>query len=347
VVQTQEPLPFLTRFSVHPHRVADLLQTRPTRRNLALIADIGGSTSRFALAEAGGPLAHIAAVANDSHASLEDAIAWYLDGIDVAPHGAVLAVAGPVDGNEIALTNRSWRFRTSDVAARFRFGAVKVVNDFEAVAWAVLGLMPDQMQPLGPVPHARHGVRVVLGPGTGLGIAALVPDGRDWHVVASEGGHVSFGPGRPDEEAPFERLRVECGTVSAETVLSGAGLERLYRAVNPEAVPISAESIVANARAGNPQARATTDLFGRLLGRFAGDAALMFKATGGVYITGGVALGLGPLIDAAAFREAFEAHPPYERLLAGIPTRLMTCREPGLLGCAALVERMAGTDAAK
>jgi glucokinase len=212
-----------------------------------------------------------------------------------------------------------------------------VVNDFEAIAWALPRLGAADTRPLGkPTTTMRDGVKIVLGPGTGLGVAALLPTDGRWHVVASEGGHASFGPQAADEIEAFARLREECGSVSAECALSGPGLVRLARALDPRAAFREPETIVAGALAREPSALMATRLFVRLLGRFAGGLALTFKSLGGVYITGGVASGLGPLLDEPQFRQAFEAHPPYETLLQAIPTLLVTCEEPGLIGCAAL-----------
>jgi glucokinase len=180
----------------------------------------------------------------------------------------------------------------------------------------------------------------VLGPGTGLGVAALVPvDGR-WHVLASEGGHASFGPQTLDELEIFAALLHEHGSISAETILSGPGLPRLLRAVDPRSEVSTPEAVVANALAGEPAALVTVQLFVQLLGRFAGGLALTFKAVGGVYIAGGVASRLGKLLDAEAFRTAFDAHPPYQSLLASIPIWMMTRSEPGLLGCAVLADEL-------
>src|SRR5262245_920759 len=302
----------------------------------SLLADIGGSKSRFALANSAGRPERILVIENDTVADLEAAVARYLDETNARPRAATLAVAGPIDGEEVALTNRTWRFRRGEFAKRFGFSELRIVNDFEAIAYALPYLRAAETRPLGK-PAAQHdGVKVVLGPGPGPGVAALIPAGQRWHVVASEGGHAAFGPHAADEVEVFEKLRNECGSVSVESVLSGPGLRRLARALDPKAACHEPETIVASALAREPSAQAATRLFVRLLGRFAGSLALTFKAQGGVYLTGGVASGLGPLLDEPQFRAAFEAHPPYQALLAAIPTLLMTCEEPGLIGCAAL-----------
>jgi glucokinase len=161
-------------------------------------------------------------------------------------------------------------------------------------------------------------------------------------VVATEGGHVSFGPASAQEDALFARLRERHGRLSAETLLSGPGLERLYLALEPDAAELESHEIVRRAKAGDRAACACVDVFVRLLGRFAGDAALMFKAVGGVYLAGGVGMAVAEFMDAGLFRAAFEAHPPYAELMASIPTFVVNCREPGLLGSAAVAEQWRG-----
>jgi glucokinase len=305
-----------------------------------LLADIGGTTTRLAVAAIGGRPERIVTITNDTVSGVEAAIAQFLDGAGARPRAAVLGVAGPVDGDDIALTNRPWRFRLGDLSARFKLSPIRAVNDFEAVACALPLLAGEEIRPIGPFAGMREGVKVVLGPGTGLGVAALVPAAGAWHAVASEGGHISFGPNARDEEPVFARLLEEVGPVMAETILCGPGLVRLHQAVNPGVMLMTPEMILRQARAGNREARATVSLFVRLLGRFAGDLALAFKATGGVYVVGGVALGLGPLFNEKVFRAAFEAHPPYQKFLAAIPTMFITCEEPGLVGCAAIAQHL-------
>jgi glucokinase len=306
-----------------------------------LLADIGGTNSRFAINGPSGRPEGVRIIQNDSVANLEGAIARYLKESGARPEGAVLAVAAPLDGrDEIELTNRPWRFRPGELARRFGFAPLRVINDFEAIGWALSRLDDSDVLAMGERLPPRQGVKVALGPGTGLGVAALVPvDGR-LYVVPSEGGHASFGPQDADEVEVFARLQAEHGLVSAETILSGPGLVRLARAVDPAAHHPAPESIVKAALAGDQTARLVAQMFVRLLGRFAGDIALIFKAFGGVYIAGGVASRLAPLIDEQEFRNAFEAHPPYESLLKTIPTLRMSRSEPGLLGCAVLADEL-------
>jgi glucokinase len=308
-----------------------------------LVADIGGSNTRLAVAGLTARPLHIRAFANDSVPGLEAAIGDYLDRMERRPDAAVLAIAGPVGGRRITMTNRAWEVDLDAVQQRFGFRYVRALNDFEALAWALPWFEPDEdLRQLGPPVPARNGTRAVLGPGTGLGVAALVPEGHSWFALATEAGHMSFGPAAADEWPVFKRIADDIETVSAEAIISGPGLERLYQAFHPDRPTMPAQAIEAAARAGEPAAAAVVALFVRLLGRFAGDVALAYKALGGVYIAGGVATKLGSLIDAPAFRDAFLAHPPHRRLLETIPTFLITCTEPGLFGCAAYAAYLAG-----
>ncbi|HTK13130.1 MAG TPA: ROK family protein [Xanthobacteraceae bacterium] len=310
--------------------------------SLALIADIGGTNSRFALVEAQGQPQQVRTYEDDDFKNLEGVVTRYLKDTEAAPTIGIFAVAAPITGPDIALTNRDWRFNVDAVAQQFGLSRLHVLNDFEAAAWALTRLEDSEMRAIGhfAAGDPPQGARVVLGPGTGLGVAALLPAGDDWHAVPTEGGHISFGPATDDEDAIFARLRAD-GPVSAETILCGRGLARLYAAMQPDRAPLEQHAIVKAAQANDTEAGAVTDMFVRMLGRFAGDMALLFKATGGVYVAGGVAAALGQRLDADIFRHAFEAHPPYPHLLEKIPTSLVTANEMGLLGCAAYAAMLA------
>jgi glucokinase len=306
---------------------------------LTLVADIGGTTCRFAVIGPDGRPDRIVRFPNREVPDLAAAVARYTAETGLRPQAGVLAVAGPVDGDEITLTNCGWRFRLSEVQRQLGFADLHAINDFAAVAWALPRLRADDVRPIGRPDRCGSGVRIACGPGTGLGVAALIPENGSWRVFPSEGGHISFGPVDAAEEAIFTRLRAMTGAISAETVLSGPGLIRLHQALHPQSAPLASEEILSRAKAGDEAASATVTMFVRLLGRFAGDVALVFRAAG-VYLAGGVGYGLAPLIDAQVFRQSFEAHRPYEQLLATVPTFVITERAPGLVGCAVYARRM-------
>jgi glucokinase len=323
----------------HARRTNRLYLSGGANLTLTLLGDIGGTNSRFALNGPSGRPERVLIIENDSVDSLESAIAHYLERTQVKPDAAVLAVAAPLDGRkDIHLTNRDWRFRRQDLADRFGFARLRLVNDFEAIGWSLSRISTDDARVLGNHIAPGEGVKAALGPGTGLGVAALVAAEGRLFVVSSEGGHISFGPRHEDEVEIFMRLMRNHGMISAEAVLSGPGLVRLAHAVDPGRHYEAPEAVVKAALAGEATAKATVQLFVRLLGRFAGDIALVFKAFAGVYIAGGVASRFGPLLDEWAFRVAFEAHPPHDGLLKAIPTFLMTRSQPGLLGCAVLAD---------
>jgi len=305
-----------------------------------LIADIGATNSRFALTGPDGRPDRMVKYRGDDVASFEAGIARYLDEVGERPQAAVLAIAAPVEGDAISMTNRNWSFSLSDLARRFGWRAVRGLNDFEAVAWALTKLQSDDAHPIGPAMPAGKGPRAVFGPGTGLGVAALIPVRDGWRALPTEGGHVLFGPASDDEQPIFANLRAAEGMVSAEKVLSGPGIPRLHRAMHGGTEKLSPAEITAAAHAGDKAAGETIAMFVRLFGRFAGDLALTFRALGGIYIGGGVARRLGDLLEADAFRAAFENHPPYAGMLRKVPTTLITFDEPGLIGCAALAEEL-------
>src|ERR1700719_2513179 len=153
-----------------------------------LLADIGGSATRFAVCGPGGRPERVTIIDNETVSGPEAAIRRYLDETGLAARAAVLAVAGPVEGGEIKLTNRDWRFNCDQLAERFGFTRIHAINDFEAVAHALAVLRDDEARPLGRVCASRPGPKAVLGPGTGLGVAALLPHVKEWIALASEGG---------------------------------------------------------------------------------------------------------------------------------------------------------------
>src|SRR5262249_7352431 len=283
------------------------LRPRPTESRVptawsptVLVADIGGTTCRFAMVGNDGRPQQVIRFPNREVADMAAAITRYMTEAGVRPKTGVLALAGPVGGDEIVLTNPDRRFRLSTLRTPLRLAPLHPLHEFAAAAWRLPAWGAADLRPTGPAAEAAPGVKVACGPGTGLGVAALIPENRSWRVVPSEGGHVLFGPVDAEQEPVFARLRSMAGAISAEMVLSGPGFTRLHRALHPQADPLTSEEILKRAKSGDVATRATVTTFVRLLGRFAGDIALVFKATA-VYLAGGVGEGVAPLIDASEF----------------------------------------------
>lgn len=315
-----------------------------------LVADIGGTHARFALqvpgARPGAPV--ILEVAD--YADIESATAEALRRLapERPPEAAAFAVAAPVTGDAVAMTNHPWRFSRERFARRFGLELFEVVNDFAAIAIALPRLARDERRRLGaasPEEGAPRATLAAIGPGTGLGTAGLVPAGGGWAVVAGEGGHVDFAPGTARERLVYDHIAARHAHVSLERVLSGPGLVAIYRALAEaeggagEDLPATPSEIAARARGGaDPTAAEAAALFSAALGAAAGNLALTLGARGGVYVAGGVVPGLGAAFDEAAFRRRFEAKGRFGAYLAQIPTYLIVARWPALIGLAALLD---------
>lgn len=307
-----------------------------------LVGDIGGTHGRFAEVEPGAVTPRAVGVEDgDDHARFEDAVAAYLEKSGARPARAAFAVAGPVsDGRHARITNRqSWEIDADALERRFGFERVAVMNDFVAQAASLPHLPADEVRTIGAPTGERQGVKVAVGPGTGLGVAALVPVNGRWTPLASEGGHIEFAAVDAREAAAFKIIRRARGRVSAEDVVSGPGLARLHDALaeaDGHAAPgLDAPAVTAAAVDGDAAALATVTLFLTMLARFAGDMALTFGASGGVYLCGGVVPRLLPMLDAAAFRAVFEAKGPHRAMMAATATMVVTSPVAGLIGAAA------------
>jgi glucokinase len=245
------------------------------------------------------------------------------------PVTAVLAVAAPIEGDQVALTNRAWRFSITKLKRALKLKRLIVVNDFAAVAYALPALKAKDVVRIGGGNGKKDGNLVVCGPGTGFGVAALMRTARESLVLPSEAGHMLLGPAAAGEAEIFARLSGPKPLV-VENLLSGPGLARLHRALAGQA--LSSDQVITSAKAGDGTALATIEVFLRLLGRVAGDIALAFDARGGVYIAGGVGRALASLFATSPFRNAFEDHPTYRERLAATPAYVIAHPSPELLG---------------
>jgi glucokinase len=310
-----------------------------------IVADIGGTNARFALIGADGvalgdPITIAVSDFADFDSALGDAV---LPAFGHRPRSAALAVAAVIDGDRAQLTNGSWTIEPRRLVEAYGFDEVRLLNDFEALALAVPHLADDVLLPIGGGISRSDAPKLVIGAGTGLGVAALIPVEGRWLPMATEAGHTDFGPvDRRDFEIWPHLLRSGGERVSAEMLLSGPGIERLYVAVarSGRAVDrsLSAPEIVDRAAArSDPAAAEAVDLFCSYLGRFAGSMALVFLPRGGVYVGGGIAPRLAEQLESGGFRKAFEDKHPFTAFVASIGTSLITHPEPALLGLTRLV----------
>jgi glucokinase len=311
-----------------------------------LLGDIGGTNARFALSADGraGPVQDFA-VANFPH--IIGAIREFLKQRPGAkPRGGVLAGAGPVYANRIALTNSPWVIDGAELGAALDLPFVQVINDFEALAWSLPALEPSDLYDIGGGTVMKDAPAVVLGPGTGLGVGCLAHGPQGPEVIVSEGGHATLAGGSRREDALIDHLRSRFGHVSAERALSGGGLVNLYEAVAavdglevPKRSPadVSREGVSGTCATS----RAALELFCGFLGTFAGDAALMFGARGGVYLAGGIVPRFLDFLKASQFRKRFDSKGRLSKYVGAVPTHVITHKDPAFVGLAYLAGELA------
>jgi glucokinase len=309
--------------------------------SLILIADIGGTNARFALADGVSPVPlHPQRVPTASFASFEQAALAFLSAGNHRVDGAVIAGAGPVVAGQIKLTNAQWVIDEAAIRRDLKLGHCTLVNDFEAMAFAVPFMNATQTTVLGPEKPTQPGPILILGPGTGFGAALLLPHGHAFHILPSEAAHASLGTADALPVAVTAVIERVEGRLTIEGVLSGEGLERLYGAlcmVAGEPAPLKDAAAIQAAALLAPASKAgeALTLFAHALGAVAGDLALVHKATGGVLVAGGIVPRLLDFAGIAAFRTAFDAKAPMHDILAKISTRVITDPAPALIGLAA------------
>lgn len=308
-----------------------------------LLADIGGTYTRFAVlrepATRPGPLWKVPTA---DFTGPITAIQAFFGRPEVPwPRSAFLAVAGRVDGGITRLTNAPWRFDLGEIGVAFGLEAARLVNDYVPLAAALTALDEDTPVDLVRIgsPVVGSGPRLVLGPGTGLGAAALVPAGDRLLIQTTEAGHVGFGPCESDD-LPWSSLMLTEGRLTAERLLSGPGLVRLARAIaaaRDESTDWRLSAEILDKSQADPVASEAVRQFAGLLGRFAGDLALVFAATGGVFLAGGIAPRIVEVLRGEAFGTAFEDKPPFQESMQAIPRFVITRAEPAIDGLAALL----------
>ena len=303
---------------------------------MALVAvDLGGTNVRFALAGDGG-LTHHASLLCRDHPTLEDAFSSYLSTVDAQVTAASIAVAGPVQAPHVEVTNNGWRFGKRELMASLGFDRLLVVNDFTAQALAQSDPTANgNLQILDGTSHGDAPL-LVIGPGTGLGVAALVSSPGGLVTLEGEGGHVGFAPQDAIELDLLSRLWDERPHVSAEDFVSGSGLETVHRLLSGDRLP--APEIGAAALAAEGPAREAVHRMLAILGTVMADAALSMGCWRGAVIAGGIVAQLRPLLDDSPFAARFRHQGKMGRLLADIPVWLSVDSRAGLRGAAAAFE---------
>lgn len=299
-----------------------------------LIADIGATNSRCALLDENGLTIRSARFINRDFASLAALLATFADG--AALTRAALAIAAPISGDEITMTNVDWRFSQAALRDSLELKTLRVLNDFEAVALSLPLLQASDCHGVGAGTSAPRATRAVLGPGSGLGVASTVPHDDGWTPISGEGGHVTL-PALDDDEARIIADHADPnGHCSAERLLSGPGLVRIHSSLAGQAGlepgDLTPSQVTERMQAGDVTAVRAYEIFFALLGTVAGNLALTVGARGGVYIAGGIVPRVVDALEQSRFRERFVAKGRYRDYLDSIRTAVITIEQPAFPG---------------
>ena len=335
-----------------------------------LLGDIGGTNARFAWqAKAGAPLEHGLILRCADHPTLAAAINEYLlRTLQPRPAAACIAIANPVLGDHVQMTNHSWSFSIREMQRSFGFKQLVVLNDFKAIALSLPALPIGDLRQVGGGVSRDDGPRAVIGPGTGLGVAGLVRDDRGrWVAIDGEGGHSTLAATTDREWQVVEWLDRRYGHASAERAVSGPGLVDVHAALceidgegtatnnaatrdsATDAAPTTDAAAITRLALHGHDRRAieALDLFCAFLGTVAGNLALTLGATGGVYIGGGIVPRLGEFFDRSPFRSRFEAKGRFSAYAASIPTFVIVRdTSPALIGAERALDAAIAADSA-
>lgn len=309
--------------------------------NLALLGDIGGTNSRFGLIEMGSmETREVEVLKNDNFPGLEAAVSHYLEKRGITElAAAAVDVAAPVDRENITLTNRDWTFSAESLRKAAKAKRFRLLNDFEALAWSLPHLDADDLIQIGGQPAKVNHLKVVLGPGTGLGgaICAPLPNGG-WMPIPGEMGHITLPVVTAEELALKDALMGKNKFAEVEDVLTGPGLLALYNVVAKSPKYTTPEQVRVAALAGDDaDAEKTLDHFMTFLMRLAGDMAMALQARGGLYLGGGIAPSIVGKLKAPKYRAVFEDKGRIAEVVKPIPVFVITDPFPAFKGCAAAI----------
>jgi glucokinase len=322
----------------------------------SLVADIGGTNARFGLVpEPNASVQDVQILLGKDYPSLQAAALAYLQGRKIGR--AALAIAAPVEREPLQLTNSPWRLSRTEIATALHISVAQLtlLNDFEALAWALPGLKSHDLQPIAftntplllnglgeRASTQNHLTKAILGPGTGLGVSACIPHQNGWTALSTEGGHATLCAANAFEDAIITVLRPKHAHISAERLLCGTGLPLLHwavcRATGSPHEPLTAQQITQRGMLEtHSPAHTTLSTFCAMLGTVAGNVALTLGARGGVYLAGGIAQILAPMLPTSEFRKRFESKGRYQSYMAAIPTALICAPHAALAGAAAAI----------
>ena len=307
---------------------------------MILGGDLGGTKTLLALAEihSDGPrIIREQRFASQAYSSFDDLLADFLADAPTI-ESACFGLAGPTDGRNAKLTYLPWQLSGEALKSRFKLNSVSLANDFAAAANGLTLVGPERLQTLQSGAAIAHAPRIILGAGTGLGVAGMVWEGGAYKVIPGEGGHLGFSPQTLEQGELWRWLLAQSGRVTTEDIVSGSGLEKIYAFLGGR--PEQAEEIGKAAIDKNdPLAKKAVELWLSCFGAFAGDLALHWLAHGGVYIAGGIAAKLMPHFGHETFINAFNAKREHKHIAENMPVRLVTEQRLGLLGALALAAR--------
>ena len=329
----------------------DTPTTRPTRAAFAdgprLLADIGATHARFGLETAPGVLGRVAVLRCDDYDGIVPLLHAYFEQhlsqqSSQRINHAAFALANPISGDFIRMTNRDWQFSTDEVRRTLGLSTLLIVNDFTALAMALPGFQPKDLMQVGGGAPQTHAVSGVLGPGTGLGVSGVIPTIDGFVTLGSEGGHVNFAPSDEREFAILQFAWREWKHVSNERLISGPGMELIYRALaqrnGVEVQARSAADIISGALDHNDGlCLEVLECFSGMLGSAAANLAVTLGAFGGIFIGGGIVPRMGEWFANSPFRSRFEAKGRFTDYIAQIPTYVIMTPNPALYGVSAIL----------
>lgn len=315
-------------------------------KSINLVADIGGTNIRLGIADDTGDIRSLTVFQCREYPGLADVLKKYIADNGLAQYSinACLAIACPVDNDLIAMTNLPWSFSKSAIKTELKLNKLLLINDYTAIAHSVPYLTDEQKVQIGQGQPVAGRPISICGPGTGLGVANVVPNGDSWISLGGEGGHVDFAPIDATEQHILNFLLKKYSHVSYEQLLSGLGIEQIYQALcdyhgdTPE--QYSAKDISGKAVDNScPRCVEALAQFCKTLGSFAGNLSLNLGSFAGVYIAGGIAPRFIEFIKNSDFRARFEEKGRLSAFNQNIPTYIITESQPGILGSLAYLRQ--------